>query len=107
MKKYIILFALMAVIATTGLADTTKVSIEKFEIAVKAYKDALNSDNIGVRNSALYQIAKLKKLTPEYKLSKFDKSLLSMTKKDDEGYLRVNAKLVYLMLNSFSLFLSL
>ncbi len=102
MKRYIVLFVLVALFAGNSLA-AENVSKDRLELAEKAYKLALKSDNAGVRNSALHRIAVLKSRTPEFETNEYKSILKSMANKDDKAYIRVNAKITLDLLNNKNL----
>ncbi|HPG40134.1 MAG TPA: hypothetical protein PLP19_10220 [bacterium] len=103
MKKALTIIAVLALLTGAGFAKTNTLSKDKLALAVKSYKIALNSENAGVRNSALYQIAVLKASYPELNLNELDRVLLNVTNKDSVGFIRVNANLTRLLLNDKNL----
>ena len=88
MKRMIFLFA-MLVVSSAVFAGTP--DLDK---AVNGYMQALKSDNIGLRYSAIYEIAQLKCLYPEYNYSRVEKVLNQISRKDDQTIIRVHASLV-------------
>ena len=66
---------------------------ERLAKALEGYKDCLKSDNVGVRASALYQLAKLKCCYPALDLSEMIASLDRVSKKDKDALVRVQANL--------------
>lgn len=99
MKKILTIVSVLALVASTGFAKPDTLSKEKLDMAVKSYKVALTSDNAGVRNSALYQIAILKTIYPELNTNELDRVLVHVTNKDSVNFIRVNANLTRLLLN--------
>ncbi len=83
---------LLVLLTLVGLASA-EVSSKKLEQAEKAYKLALQSDNAGVRNSALKQIVVLTSQYPDFDAYEFTSLLKKMSNKDDKAYIRVNAKM--------------
>ena len=100
MKKIITLFAILALFAGISFAEGN-VSKEKIKLAEKGYNFALSSDNAGVRNSALYQIAVLKARVPEINANGYKKMLDKVINNESEKpYIRVNAKMTLVILNN-------
>ncbi len=98
MKKLFIV--LIVTLLATGLSfakDAPKSS--QLDIAAKNLLMSLKSDNAGVRNSALYQIAKIRAQYPDYDLSKVEKEVEKVAQKDKSAIVRVNANLVDTVLN--------
>ncbi len=83
---------LIVLLTLAGIASA-EVSSKKLEQAEKAYKLSLQSDNAGVRNSALKQIVVLTSQYPDFDAYEFTSLLKKMSNKDDKAYIRVNAKM--------------
>jgi len=71
--------------------------------ALEGYKDCLKSDNVGVRASALYQLAKLKCCYPALDLSEMMLSIDRVSKKDTDALVRAQANLTYAFIADDSL----
>ncbi len=96
-KLFIVLILTLLATGLTFAKETPKDS--HLEIAAKNLVMSLKSDNAGVRNSALYQIAKIRAQYPDFDLSKVEKEVEKVAKKDKSAIVRVNANLVDTVLN--------
>ena len=92
-------------ITLTGLmliASAVFANIESPKVldqAVTNYSNALKSENPGVRNSALYQIVRMKNVHPEADYASLKKVMKKMAEKDDNALVRVHAKLTLLYID--------
>jgi hypothetical protein len=93
MKKTIIILAIVA-IAATSFAAAPQLDKSKLDKAIQAYTMALNSDNPGLRNSALYQLAVLKNKYPEANFISIERVIDRMAKQDKSLSVRLNANLI-------------
>jgi hypothetical protein len=102
-----ILAVAMAVVIATGMAraqeKTNMPTRAKLAKLVQAYKMALNSENVGVRSSALFQLAKIKSRYPSCDLSELMSPVERLSKKDAEPILRVQANLTFVYLGDETL----
>jgi len=65
---------------------------------IMGYVRALQSDNMGVRQSALYQLARIKSHFPEVDLTNTLDQIAQLSKKDEEPVVRVQASLILVYL---------
>lgn len=93
MKKTIIILAIVA-IAATSFAAAPQLDKSKLDKAIQAYTVALNSDNPGLRNSALHQLAVLKNKYPEANLTSIERVINRLAKQDKNLSVRLNANLI-------------
>ncbi len=97
MKRFMIF--VVAVIMAAGLSFGQKKSDcpDKARLckALQGYKVCLKSENLGVRTSALYQLAKLKSCFPDLDLSEVMLAVDQVCKKDKEPIVRAQANLTY------------
>lgn len=100
MKRLLSAIFVIAILATAGYSADNKVSEKTLQMAEKAYSKSLNSDNAGIRASALYNIAKMKSRFPNYDFEKLEKSVVELAKKDSDSLIRANANLTYIYMNS-------
>jgi hypothetical protein len=103
MKKMVtgILIAVFA--ALPVFASEKNMKSKRLELAKNALVASLKSDNDGVRNSAIHIIAQIKAQYPTADLSIFNKKLTNMAKDDSRSYIRANANLTYIYINSADL----
>ena len=94
---------LILVFTFSPLFAKSTVTAEKIELAKKGLLFSLKSENDGVRNSALHVLAKVRSEHPQADLSVFNKALTQMSKNDDRSFLRANANLAYIYINSTEL----
>ncbi len=94
MKKIIlILFILMAFITST-YAINDNYPKDKLQLAIKNYLHGLKSDNLGVRNSVLHQLAVIKARFPNADYTEVEKEIEKLSKKDNDLIIRLNANLI-------------
>jgi len=89
MKRHI--FYLFILLVVTG-ASFTKDTV--FENAISGYIQAIQSDNSGLRHSAIYQIARLKTHYPDKDYSRVEHLLNKVSTSDKVAIIRVHANLV-------------
>jgi len=94
MKKTIIILAIVA-LAATCFAATPQLDKKSLDKAIQAYTMALNSDNPGLRNSALHQLAVLKNRYPEANFTTIERVIERLAKQDKNVSVRLNANLTY------------
>jgi len=90
----IIMTLLIVVTSTTFAANLNKIE-NRIQLATEGYLIALKSDNPGIRNSALQQLAVLKARYPNYDLTKVEKQVKKLSHKDSELLIRINANITY------------
>lgn len=100
MKKLINMTLMVVLLAA---AANAKPNLDKVETAVKGYVVALNSDNAGLRHSALYNLAVIKAEYPEIDFSNLDRQLQKMSTKDEYPLIRLHADLTRTYLKDNSL----
>jgi len=98
MKQLLILISIAVLLVATGISK--EVDKAKLDAALTSFKQAINSNNAGVRYSALYQIARLKSDHPDYNLNDFKDILLIRSQTDNNNLVRIHALLTYLYINS-------
>lgn len=99
--KTIMKFMVVALLATVVSISAAERSIEnRIEKAKVNLTHALKSDNDGVRNGSLLVLAKIKSDYPETDMSDLNKTLIKVSSNDSEAYIRANANLTYIYLNS-------
>jgi hypothetical protein len=74
---------------------------------ILGYERALQSDNMGVRQSALYQLARIKSRFPQVDLLNTMDKVAQMSKKDEEPVLRAQASLTLVYLQDKELMQSI
>ncbi len=95
------LVALFAAVMSVSAADR---SVEnRIEKAKLNLMQALKSDNQGVRNGSLLVLAKIKSDFPETDLTDLNKTLIRLSADDEATFIRANANLTYIYLNSVEL----
>ena len=74
------------------------------ETACKMYKIALQSDNIGLRSSAIFELAKIRSNHSHADLCEYERVLKKMSTNDSIHMVRMNAQLtlIYLQENTLS-----
>ncbi len=94
MKKIVIIS--MVCILFTGIlyAKPKPAPNPQVEMAVSNLLQALESDNIGLKNSAMFQLTKLKFQYPDYNMAKVEKVIAKLEKNDNSSIIRINANLV-------------
>lgn len=100
MKK-VMKIIFVALFATALSVSATETSVEsRIERAKVNLTQALKSDNEGVRNGSLLVLAKIKSEFPETDMKDFNKMLKRLTMEDSKEYIRANANLTYIYINS-------
>lgn len=100
MKLFQITMAFIFIITSTLFSATLTNQIKSHDFMVKSYSKSLESENAGVRNSALLQIVKLNLLYPNKQNSAFIKKLNGMGANDPQLWIRMNARLAALILKN-------
>ena len=90
--------SLMGLLMIACLAFGQTNDSKSLDTILKNYLNALKSDNAGLRNSALYQIVKIKAQYPEADLGVCEKCIAQMSSKDKNTHVRINAGLALLCL---------
>lgn len=103
MKKLMIVFVLLIIFTAASFAGNSNPIDNKLQKATNGYIDALQSENPGIRNSALHQLTVLKAKYPNYDLTKVAKQVKKLSKNDSELLIRVNAHLTYRYLTNMEL----
>jgi len=88
----ILLVGLLLVATSLSFAQV-KQSEEQFEQAKKCYLNALDSENQGVRDSAILQVVKVKVKYPDENYQTIIRKLQKLSKRDDVFYIRTHAYL--------------
>ncbi|MBN1780376.1 hypothetical protein JW948_04565 [bacterium] len=89
MKRLLIVaFALLGVTSAGFAGDVD------FDKAVSGYIQAIQSDNSGLRYSAIYQVAQLKNAFPNEDFSRVERVLERVSKRDNQAVIRFHAGLV-------------
>ncbi len=102
--KRMIKIMCVAVFATVLSVSAADRSFEKrIEKAKVNLTHALKSDNDGVRNGSLLVLAKIKSDFPHLDLTGLNKTLITISADDNAAYIRANANLTYIYLNSAEL----
>jgi hypothetical protein len=97
----VMIVALFAIVLSVSAADRSlEQRIEKAKVNLT---QALHSENEGVRNGSLLVLAKIKSDFPQLDLSDLNKTLISISADDNAAYIRANANLTYIYLNSAEL----
>ena len=97
----ILVFTLFAGVLSVSAAERSLESrIEKAKVNLA---HSLKSDNEGVRNGSLLVLAKIKSDFPQLDMTGLNKTLISVSADDDAAYIRANANLTYIYLNSAEL----
>ena len=95
MKKLNIVLVILIIFSAASFAGNSDPIDNKLQKATNGYIDALQSENPGIRNSALHQLTILKAKYPNYDLTKVEKQVKRLSKKDSELLIRVNAEITY------------
>lgn len=104
MKKIILVVSAFALLAGSTVTVEARVTDDnRIEKAIKAYKLSLDSENAGVRRSALLGLAQVKSTAPSADVREVFGKLAKMSEKEDLDYIRVNAELIYIYLNNADL----
>ncbi|MBN2413720.1 hypothetical protein JXQ31_18720 [candidate division KSB1 bacterium] len=103
MKKIIIILVILTAGITTTYAKSDDYPKDKLQLAIKNYLHGLKSDNIGVRNSVLHQLAVVKARFPNADYSEVEKQIEKLSKKDSELLIRLNANLMCCCLKNLEL----
>jgi hypothetical protein len=90
MKKAIVVLALLTV--TGGLMASPQ-EMERTDMAVRGYAQALASDVDGLRHDAIFHVACLKSQQPETELRACEKALEKISKEDGTLRNRLHAQL--------------
>jgi len=94
MKRILVLaIVAVAILSVSVQAKETPVTADKIEKIVKLYKESLKVDNEGVRQSALYQLARIKVDYPWADLSGITKEVKRVSKQDESATVRIQANL--------------
>lgn len=93
--KRILVLAIVALAALTVAvqAKDAPVTAEKIEKLIKLYKESLKVDNEGIRQSTLYQLARIKVDYPWADLSDISKDVKRVSQKDKSATVRIQANL--------------
>ncbi|MBN1998748.1 hypothetical protein JW935_14410 [candidate division KSB1 bacterium] len=91
MKHIAFIFIVVLAVASMAVAETP--SQKKFDKAINNYIIALKSKNPGVQSSAAFQIAKMKSQFPQVDLSRVEKSLAQVAKRNENKVIRLQAEL--------------
>ena len=103
MKKVIIILIVLMAFFTTTYANSNNYPQEKLQLAIKNYLHGLKSDNLGVRNSVLHQLAVVKAKYPDLDYTQVYKHIEKLAKKDSELIIRLNANLMCCCLKNLEL----
>jgi len=101
MKRcYVTLMILLAAVLSNAQTTSHPEMMDraKAKRIILGYVRALQSDNMGVRQSALYQLARIKSRFPEVDLSNTVDQIAQLSKKDEEPVVRVQASLILVYL---------
>jgi len=89
--------------STITFAESNNYPADKLQLAIKNYLHGLKSDNIGVRNSILHQLAIIKVRFPNVDFTEVVKQVEKLSKKDSELIIRLNANLMCCCLKNLEL----
>lgn len=97
MKRFMICLVAVMMAASLSFGQKKADCPDKARLckALQGYKECLKSENLGVRTSALYQLAKLKSCYPALDLSEMMLAVDQVCKKDKEPIVRAQANLTY------------
>lgn len=94
MKRILVLaIVVLAVFSVTVQAKETPVTADKIEKLIKLYKESLKVDNEGIRQSTLYQLARIKVDYPWADLRDITKDVKRVSQKDESATVRIQANL--------------
>jgi hypothetical protein len=93
MKKIVIIIVALSLASAVAFGANPNKAC--FDRALTNYANALKSDNSGLRNSAAYQIARLKGVYPDADFSIIMDTLNKVAKNDQNSLVRVHADLTY------------
>ncbi len=94
MKRILVLaIVAVAVLSVSVQAKEAPVTTDKIEKIIKLYKESLKVDNEGVRQSTLYQLARIKVDYPWADLSGIAKDVERVSQKDASATVRIQANL--------------
>jgi len=105
MKRGVVLFVAVVMAASLSYGQKKPDCPDKARLckALQGYRECLRSENVGVRTSALYQLAKLKSCYPALDLSEMIQDVNRLCQKDKEPLVRVQANLTYAYVTDDSL----
>ena len=95
MKRIVfwVVAALVMTVAAQAREPSRTIDQKRVEKAFEMYKRALQSENLGVRKSSIYFLAKMKSLNPEVDFKPVIKQIGKMSRNDKEPVIRVQAGL--------------
>lgn len=100
MMKIMVVALFATVLSVSAAERSLENRIEKAKVNLTY---ALQNENEGVRNGSLLVLAQIKSDFPEMDLTDLNKTLINISADDAASYIRANANLTYIYLNSAEL----